>query len=188
MPNRLVLQLFLALLSVQLAITCVFADVAQPAVDSAADSMLQAMLHGKPAPVADGDELERLLAERYNSSLLEFNSRYALLDGGKGTVGELLQAARRYFDASRKLIPDPTKGPPESSQLLRNMRRAATMHQEVAQKHLDVAREIEQFAQKKYALGLLSVADVEEAKQWRLELQIEHLELKKTSQRLGVKE
>lgn len=121
---------------------------AAQAKQPARDSLLT-----RPPVALDGDGLLRLKQAKYNAALSEFKSRSMLWRGGKSTLTDLLSSARRLSE----------------SDLANPVTRVLT--------HLSVAQEIENEIVEKLKAGIVNVADREQVRYYRLELEIQQLKL-----------
>lgn len=121
-------------------------------VAQAEESSRAEVLARKPVAL-DGAGVLRLKQAKYNAALREFQSRSALWRGGKCTLTEMLSTARRLSE----------------SDLAQPITRLLT--------HLSVAKEIEREIDEKFKAGLLTRADREQVRYYRIELEIQQLEL-----------
>jgi hypothetical protein len=131
----------------------------------AAEDKTPAILDARPMEPAKGDdELRKLLKERYNAALDEVQVRHKQVLGGIGSVSAMALAGRRLLKARLALCDKPAERVP------------------VYEEHLELAREVEKIQKARHDAGQVSVADWDEARFYRLDLEIELLRAKKAAE------
>jgi hypothetical protein len=136
------------------------------AVGRAADEdKLPAVLDNKPLEPAKGDDEERkLLKERYNAALRELQSRFLIFEAGKGTLETLSDAAKRVLDSELELCVKPAE------------------RIGVREKYLELARVAEKVQQARRDAGNASIADLEQARYFRIDAELKLLREKKAAE------
>jgi outer membrane protein TolC len=135
-----------------------------PSLGTAQEDKLPAVLDAKPMEAAKGDdELHKLLTERYNAALDEARVRYRRYLGGNDSLNDLEHAARRLLDARLAFCTKEAERVP------------------VYEQHLELARQVERLQKARHDAGQVSVADWDQARFRRLDLEIRLLRAKKAA-------
>jgi hypothetical protein len=147
---------------VVLAVPCGLALL--PLRVAAADEKTPAVLDAKPMEPAKGDdELHKLLKERYNAALEEVQVRFKQVIAGTGNPDELARAGRRLLHARLELCEKAADRVP------------------VYEQQLELARMVEKIQKARHDAGQVSVADWDQARYERLDIEIGLLNAKKAA-------
>jgi hypothetical protein len=135
-----------------------------PSLVLAEDDKMPAVLDAKPMEAAKGDdELHKLMKERYNAALEEVRVRFKQFLNGIGNPNELGHAGRRLLHARLELCEKAAERVP------------------VYEQHLELARMVEKIQKARHDAGQASVADWDQARVERLDVEIQLLRAKKAA-------